>query len=181
MPAWLQQPPAWKRDPVKIPAPARTLPPPDESVIDPRTMLDIDDLPRWLQDLLPDEPAEPPVNDPEEGTGSSTPSIVDDSAFRTGMMSGVVGGVPHEDAIAVATAPPEAAQEADHLPPVEVDGRFLTESSPAIESATNARITGASASDRSTPWWLSDRVLGLVLLGIVLAMIYVVLAVSGII
>lgn len=48
MPDWLQRPPAWRgmgdRSLEK-----RDLPPPDTSVIDPRTMLDIGDLPQWLQ------------------------------------------------------------------------------------------------------------------------------------
>lgn len=48
MPAWLQRPPAWRGMTVREPE-RRDLPPPDTSVIDPRTMLDLGDLPLWLQ------------------------------------------------------------------------------------------------------------------------------------
>lgn len=48
MPEWLQRPPAWRGMVVREPA-RRDVPPPDTSVIDPRTMLDIGDLPVWLQ------------------------------------------------------------------------------------------------------------------------------------
>lgn len=49
MPEWLQQPPAWKR--AREVGAVPDLPPPDTSEIDPRAMLDIEDLPRWLQDI----------------------------------------------------------------------------------------------------------------------------------
>lgn len=48
MPEWLQRPPAWRGITVREPR-QRDLPPPDTSVIDPRTILEIDDLPVWLQ------------------------------------------------------------------------------------------------------------------------------------
>jgi hypothetical protein len=64
MPEWLRRPPAWrnlpKRDePAPGPAnadvaaapPARELPDPDTSEIDPRSLVDVSDLPQWLQDV----------------------------------------------------------------------------------------------------------------------------------
>ncbi len=48
MPDWLQRPPAWQATTTRG-TQTRDLPPPDTSVIDPRTMLDIADLPEWLQ------------------------------------------------------------------------------------------------------------------------------------
>ena len=50
MPEWLRRPPAWRNLPAK-PAPekARELPEPDTSVIDPRTLIEVADLPPWLQ------------------------------------------------------------------------------------------------------------------------------------
>lgn len=48
MPEWLQRPPAWRGMTIREPE-RRELPPPDTSVIDPRTMLRLDDLPEWLQ------------------------------------------------------------------------------------------------------------------------------------
>lgn len=70
MPEWLRRPPAWRALPKKeepasetaeltaesateeTPAPApEELPDPDTSEIDPRSLVDITDLPQWLQDL----------------------------------------------------------------------------------------------------------------------------------
>lgn len=63
MPEWLRRPPAWRNlpkreEPVEsVPAAApvvvqeRELPTPDTSEIDPRSLVDIADLPQWLQDL----------------------------------------------------------------------------------------------------------------------------------
>ncbi len=49
MPDWLQQPPAWKR--ASGHGARKAIPDPDTSVIDPRQMIDIDDLPQWLQQI----------------------------------------------------------------------------------------------------------------------------------
>jgi hypothetical protein len=168
MPAWLQQPPAWKREPVEVPAPTRTLPPPDESVIDPRTMLDIDDLPRWLQDLVPDEPA-------EMDGGNDEPPV---STLPDEPGSDADGG----PALVASTAEPERARA--HAGPMVTTPSLLQSDPPS--QTTPAHIvqdrTGPPPAKRiSPPWWLSDQVLGLVLLGIALAMIYVVLAVAGVI
>lgn len=48
MPEWLQRPPAWRGMTAREPE-QRQLPPPDTSEIDPRTMVEIGDLPVWLQ------------------------------------------------------------------------------------------------------------------------------------
>lgn len=50
MPDWLRRPPAW-RSLEPGPSPARRLPPPDTSVIDPDRLLTVEDLPDWLQTL----------------------------------------------------------------------------------------------------------------------------------
>ena len=47
MPDWLRRPPAWR----DASADRRSLPPPDTSPIDPRTLIDVGDLPPWLQRL----------------------------------------------------------------------------------------------------------------------------------
>lgn len=49
MPAWLTRPPAWRAMPSAAERHERTLPEPDTSTIDPRTLLDVADLPQWLQ------------------------------------------------------------------------------------------------------------------------------------
>lgn len=48
MPDWLRRPPAW-RSLKESAVPAKAVPSPDTSPIDPRSILTIDDLPVWLQ------------------------------------------------------------------------------------------------------------------------------------
>lgn len=76
MPDWLRRPPAWRSLPkadaasqVTVPEasgvvaehPPRVLPGPDTSVIDPRTLVDVTDLPDWLQEIAGRQPAADPV------------------------------------------------------------------------------------------------------------------------
>lgn len=51
MPEWLRGPPAWRNLPRELPGEERPLPDPDTSVIDPRTLVDVADLPQWLQEI----------------------------------------------------------------------------------------------------------------------------------
>lgn len=61
MPDWLRQSPSWRtRDDQPPETPVRSLIVPDTSVIDPRTILDVDDLPPWLQAIAA---REGPAND----------------------------------------------------------------------------------------------------------------------
>lgn len=49
MPSWLKRPPAWRDLPTAEQRRERALPEPDTSEIDPRTLVDVSDLPQWLQ------------------------------------------------------------------------------------------------------------------------------------
>ena len=49
MPSWLKRPPAWRDLPTAEQRRERALPEPDTSEIDPRTLVDVNDLPQWLQ------------------------------------------------------------------------------------------------------------------------------------
>lgn len=61
MPEWLRRPPAWRNLPKRedpaatateeAPPAGKPLPEPDTSEIDPRSLVDVSDLPQWLQDL----------------------------------------------------------------------------------------------------------------------------------
>ena len=73
MPEWLRRPPAWRNLPKReeppspetpaseaAPAPvAKELPEPDTSEIDPRSLVDIADLPQWLQEIAARSDAAP--------------------------------------------------------------------------------------------------------------------------
>lgn len=50
MPDWLRRPPAWRDLEPNAPK-RRRVPPPDTSVIDPATLIAVEDLPAWLQTL----------------------------------------------------------------------------------------------------------------------------------
>lgn len=86
MPEWLQRPPAWRGMTVREPE-RRELPPPDMSVIDPRTMLQIDDLPEWLQRIA----ARATGGEPEEGA-QTDPDV-------TVPVEGHFGAVPVEEPV----------------------------------------------------------------------------------
>jgi hypothetical protein len=151
MPAWLRQPPPWKQPPVQ--AGGRSLPEPDTSAIDPATMLDDDDLPQWLRDL-----AAP--------TASSTPvSRVTGAAEATAM--------PDEP-----MHPPAISHRATAIVPDDSNRTFpsVGKSAPSPEPgpASNQAIP------KPPPWWMSNLAIGILLIAIVLTMVYVILAASGV-
>lgn len=51
MPGWLKRPPAWRNMPTPEQRHERTLPDPDTREIDPRSLVDVSDLPQWLQTI----------------------------------------------------------------------------------------------------------------------------------
>lgn len=64
MPAWLKRPPAWRSLPTAEERFERTLPEPDTSIIDPASLVDISDLPQWLQSIAAREIE--PLPEPDE-------------------------------------------------------------------------------------------------------------------
>lgn len=63
MPSWLKRPPAWRSMPSAEERHERTLPEPDTSEIDPRTLVDVSDLPQWLQSIASREEVSAPEPD----------------------------------------------------------------------------------------------------------------------
>lgn len=51
MPSWLKRPPAWRELPSAEQRHERTLPDPDTSEIDPHSLVEVADLPKWLQSI----------------------------------------------------------------------------------------------------------------------------------
>lgn len=88
MPDWLRRPPAWRELPRKDEpiTGEKPLPEPDTSVIDPRDLVTIDDLPQWLRDIaardtghpepvVPPAPAQPEPTPPTPGPAPATPAV----------------------------------------------------------------------------------------------------------
>lgn len=67
MPGWLKRPPAWRSMPTAEQRHERTLPEPDSSEIDPRALVDVSDLPQWLQAIA--ARGEVPVPEPDQTVG----------------------------------------------------------------------------------------------------------------
>jgi hypothetical protein len=81
MPEWLRRPPAWRELAGKeTPEAARELPAPDTSVIDPRTFIDVSDLPPWLQAIAARDGERAPEAEPiaDEPTPEATPMASND-------------------------------------------------------------------------------------------------------
>lgn len=86
LPEWLRRPPAWRNLPRRedpagtLPDQKKSLPEPDTSVIDPRELITVEDLPQWLQDIAAretestSEMAEDPVMEASTGYGREATS-----------------------------------------------------------------------------------------------------------
>lgn len=176
MPSWLNQPPAWKRQPVKVEAPARTLPPPDESIIDPATMLTDDDLPAWLRTMargLEDQPtAEPDPPSADPGTPQPEPAREESDSKS----DDDIDVTPDQSVTATA--------DSMHQAPSAVEPETISQPAVAADSLPRDRDDVASPAERprnETPWWLSEQALVSLLLLMLLAMVYVVLAATGVV
>ena len=151
MPEWLQQTPSWKRPP-ELPA-ARSIPAPDVSVIDPRQLIDIDDLPEWLQ-AVSTRTVEP----------ARVTQKVDDLYTPT-----------RPETVTVATAPEHTSAlqrvvTTAALPPV-VD-------SPPTDRREPVRLMPSPTATRH-PWWMSDTAVAALFVAILLTIIYVILVASS--
>ncbi len=156
MPDWLQQTPSWKRPPE--PTSVRSIPAPDTSVIDPRTLIDIDDLPQWLQAVSSREP------------GKRTPTVAPaDPETPVAIVPEIMPlTVPQEE------TPLERLElPSDSWPPMRDVRRPAERTEPV-------RLVPSPSAARP-PWWMSDAALAILFVAIVLTMIYVILVASGVI
>ena len=135
MPDWLRRPPAWRVLPAtQMPSfepdpatttPPRELPPEDTSVIEPTSLIEFDDLPRWLRELGTQrlthedevtETVDVSVTD-AEGEESPVPVAPDSAARAAPAPSSAVDAAPQGDALPTSEEPlpaPEPAPEPSH-------------------------------------------------------------------
>ena len=73
MPGWLKRPPAWRNMPSAEERHERTLPEPDTSEIDPHSLLNVGDLPQWLQAIA--ERGEIPVPQPDAAVSHAVEQV----------------------------------------------------------------------------------------------------------
>lgn len=142
LPDWLQRPPAWRGMTVREPA-QRGLPPPDTSVIDPRTMLERGDLPVWLQRIAARSMASELTDAHDVQPGPADPAV---AAIQS-----------------VSTSPPEPAPDpgppALETPEAPVLRRKHT-LAPSQEPSAPKIMFRPSLQERQTPWWTSRAALG---------------------
>ncbi len=154
MPDWLQATPGWKRSPVA--APTREIPAPDTSSIDPRKLVDVDDLPQWLQAVSTREPRKPVPT--VVLSGPETPVTIAPASMP------LTGPIP--------LTPPDQVQESsDTWPPMRDAMR------PA-ERPEPVRLTPSPAGAEQ-PWWISDAAVAVLFVAIILTMVYVILVATG--
>lgn len=155
MPDWLRQTPSWHR-PAETRA-VRSIPAPDTSEIDPRQLIDVDDLPQWLQSVSSRD---------IEPAPATTRAAID--------LATPVPPEPHpsartpDDTTALArvitSSPSPATIES---PPADDDRHELVRLAPSPSAVRQ-------------PWWLSDAAVAVLFVGIILTMIYVILVASGV-
>lgn len=73
MPSWLKRPPAWRSMPSAEERHERKLPEPDTSEINPKTLVDVSDLPQWLQSIA--ARGEVPLPEPDEAVGHALEQV----------------------------------------------------------------------------------------------------------
>lgn len=156
MPEWMRQTPSWKRD--SEPAVVRSVPDADTSVIDPSELIDIDDLPQWLQAIA--SRVAGPVEAPAPADAIGDPPIL-----------------PARASDDVTAAPGPAAAERPRPGPGTWLPRPATEA--PVEQPDHVRLT-RSPSDPVPPWWMSDAVIAFLFVAIILTLIYVILAAIGV-
>lgn len=102
MPGWLKRPPAWRNMPSAEQRHERTLPEPDTSEIDPKELVDVGDLPKWLQSIA--ERGDVPAPEPDQAVGHALQQIQAVSVHSRDDLSEAIEPVADDEA-------PEAAPE----------------------------------------------------------------------
>lgn len=185
MPDWLRRPPAWRVLPAtQMPAfepdpetttPPRELPPEDTSVIEPTSLIEFDDLPRWLRELGTQrlaggdevaETVEAVVTD-AEGEESPVPVAPDSTARAAPEPSSAVDAAPQGDALPTSEEPspsPEPAPE-----PIPVETSTPDESKPMPEAPA-----------REIQFWQRGEVVLLLVAALLIAVAVAILLATGV-
>lgn len=145
MPSWLKRPPAWRDLPSVEERHERTLPDPDTSTIDPHSLVDVSDLPQWLQAIAARS------NEPEAA------DEVAESVADAGVEPAPVEASPEFPETSVATDP-------EPIP---------TEPEPVVAATESAPMPAQEHATTGTPMWLIPVAL-ILSLALLIVLIYVI-------
>ncbi|HWV34507.1 MAG TPA: hypothetical protein VNZ55_02670 [Thermomicrobiales bacterium] len=189
MPDWLRRPPAWRvlpaaQMPVFEPDPATTtppreLPPEDTSVIEPTSLIEFGDLPRWLRELgtqrltRENEAAETVDAPVQEAGGEEHSEPVAPEAAP--------GAVPEPSSAVGATSQGDALPQAEELAPVPSEP--TPESSPA-QMSTPAESNFVPVTPlppaQEIRFWQRGEVVLLLVAALLVAVVVAILLATGI-
>lgn len=158
MPDWLRAPPAW-RGPLEPAAPAKVVPEPDTSPIDPGTILTLEDLPVWLQRIAAGRGADAA---PEVTTVSHSRAAPPEAREREEHVADAVGAAKPGSPVVV---------EGSDDSPAGV-GPATAVSGPAILSATSR--------SEHRPWWQSGALTALLFICLVIALLVIAYYATGV-
>lgn len=148
MPAWLKRPPAWRNMPTAEERFERTLPEPDTSEIDPSSLVDISDLPEWLQVVAARANEPEPMAETESG---------ETAGYALGQLRAATSRVvePEPDPQIAAPEPEEVPEDTE----AEGESADDVENDVAVSETTPAEITTESRepSDEIKEEWAASR------------------------
>jgi hypothetical protein len=156
MPEWLRRPPTWKQ--VADAPPTQQVPEPDTSLIDPATFLEIDDLPAWLQAVARRVEAHAAAD-----RAAPAPEGADEPTEPSPEPARAIAPQPYAE-------PPLDATPAE-IPTASLSRQVEHSSGPVPLSP------GAP----EPAWWMSEKVIGALMLAVLLALIYVILVATEVI
>lgn len=152
MPGWLKRPPAWRNMPTAQERHERALPEPDTSEIDPATLVDVNDLPQWLQTIA--ARGEIPLSEPDESVGYALEQIQAAASKST----------PNPDPVEVAAPDsPEPEPQAEEVakPSTKPEMGLMSDEPAGVETGSAGAIRPPSA-----VWALVGVGLFLIVIGI---------------
>lgn len=161
MPSWLKRPPAWRNMPTAEERHERTLPEPDTSQINPHSLLDVSDLPQWLQTIA--ERGELPAPQPDAAVSHAVEQLQ------------AAASQPIADPPQPANEEPEVDASAQPEPvlPFVPDSTTVDSASPTETTPSAApQIQPAANPPARSPWLFPGLAVVLILVIVLIALLY---------
>lgn len=165
MPSWLKRPPAWRSVPSAEERRERALPEPDTSEIDPRTLLEVSDLPEWLQTLA--ARGDVPVPEPDAAVVHAVKQLQAAAAHSKPLdvLEVEPDPVPEQPTtLPDDSLPTPDADVAESKPSIEVEDSVNSAAAPAA----SPEVTGSGRSALPTGLFITAAVIILALILVIL-------------